>query len=63
MTSLFDDDLEDLVNISNGEIATAPVTNDLLKSMRLVRKSLKNLSHKRSKLTNWIYLHRYRRQI
>jgi hypothetical protein len=32
MTSLFDDDLEDLVNISNGEIATPFVWNDLLKS-------------------------------
>ena len=32
MTNPFDDDLEDLVNISNGEIATLPVSDDLLKS-------------------------------
>ena len=31
MTDPFDDDLEDLVNISNGEIATVSVSNDLLK--------------------------------
>ena len=31
MTDPFDNDLEDLVNISNGEIATASVSNDLLK--------------------------------
>ena len=30
MTDPFDDDLKDLVNISNGEIATASVLNDLL---------------------------------
>ena len=38
MTSPFDDDLEDLVNISNGEIATAPVSNDLLKSHEIGEK-------------------------
>ena len=38
MTSPFDDDLEDLVNISNSEIATAPVSNDLLKSHEIGEK-------------------------
>ena len=32
MTDPFDEDLEDLVNIANGEIATASMSNDLLKS-------------------------------
>ncbi len=35
MTNPFDDDLEDLVNISSGEIATPGVCNDLLKCLEI----------------------------
>lgn len=38
MTDPFDDDLEDLVNIANGEIATASMSNDLLKSHKIEEK-------------------------
>ena len=63
MTDPFDGDLYDLVNISNAEMATASVSNDLLKCHEIGEKKFEEFVSQKVKLTKRASSHRYQRQI